>query len=112
MEYCMHLLRVESLFPPVLWSSCTHALLAFNTRCFGRLFLLIPDPWAGEPNVGFVTLTPVTEPLDIVIFQSVGHPLGWCRIAYIKKVSLLQFDVASSLSLGIGFFLSVSSLFS
>ena len=30
---CVHLLRMGSPFPPVLWSSCAQALLAFNARC-------------------------------------------------------------------------------
>ena len=30
---CVCLLRMGSPFPPVLWSSCTQAPLAFNTRC-------------------------------------------------------------------------------
>ena len=32
-KVCVHLLRMESLFPPVPWSSCTQAPLAFNARC-------------------------------------------------------------------------------
>ena len=31
----VHPPRVESLFPPVLWSSCIQALLAFKTNCSG-----------------------------------------------------------------------------
>ena len=33
MKAHVHLLRMGSLFPPVLWSSCTQAPLAFNARC-------------------------------------------------------------------------------
>lgn len=33
MRSCLHLLRVEFLFPPILWSSCTQALLAFKDKC-------------------------------------------------------------------------------
>ena len=32
-KVCVHLLRMGSLFPPVLWSSCAQAPLAFNARC-------------------------------------------------------------------------------
>ena len=30
---CVHLSRMGSSFPPVPWSSCTQAALAFNARC-------------------------------------------------------------------------------
>ena len=32
-KVCVHLLRMGSPFPPVPWSSCTQAPLAFNARC-------------------------------------------------------------------------------
>ena len=32
-KVCVRLLRMGSPFPPVLWSSCTQAPLAFNARC-------------------------------------------------------------------------------
>ena len=32
-KICVHLLRMGSPSPPVLWSSCTQAPLAFNARC-------------------------------------------------------------------------------
>ena len=33
LKVCVHLLRMGSLFPPVLWSSCAQAPLAFKARC-------------------------------------------------------------------------------
>ena len=36
-KVCVRLLRMGSPFPPVPWSSCTHAPLAFNARCSGAL---------------------------------------------------------------------------
>ena len=33
MKVCVHLLRMGSPFPPVPWSSCAQAPLAFNARC-------------------------------------------------------------------------------
>ena len=33
MKVCVRLLRMGSPFPPVPWSSCTQAPLAFNARC-------------------------------------------------------------------------------
>ena len=34
----VHLLRMGSPFPPVPWSSCAQAPLAFSARCFGGSF--------------------------------------------------------------------------
>ena len=62
MKPCVCPLRVESLFPSVLWSSCTQAPLASKVKCSG-LLLPMPDPQAGAINVGLRTLTPVGEPL-------------------------------------------------
>ena len=36
----VHLLRMGSPFPPVLWSSCTQAPLVFNARCSRGSFSL------------------------------------------------------------------------
>jgi len=45
-KVCVCLLRMGSLFPPVPWSSCTQAPLAFNARCSGAL-----SPCARSPHV-------------------------------------------------------------
>ena len=37
-KVCVRLLRMGSPFPPVLWSSCAQAPLAFNARCSGGSF--------------------------------------------------------------------------
>ena len=37
-KVCVHILRMGSLFPPVLWSSCVQAPLAFNAKCSGGSF--------------------------------------------------------------------------
>ena len=42
----VHLLRMGSPFPPVPWSSCAQAPLAFNARCSGVL-----SPCARSPHV-------------------------------------------------------------
>ena len=42
-KVCVRLLRMASPFPPVPWSSCAQAPLAFNTRCPGALSPS-PDP--------------------------------------------------------------------
>ena len=41
---CVRPPRVESLFLPVLWSSCTQDPLAFKAKCSGGFFLLMTDP--------------------------------------------------------------------
>jgi len=46
-KVCVRLLRMGSPFPPVPWSSCTQAPLAFNARCSGAL-----SPNARFPHVG------------------------------------------------------------
>ena len=40
----VHLLRMVSPFPPVLWSSCAQAPLAFNARCPGDSFFQYQIP--------------------------------------------------------------------
>ena len=47
-KVCVHLLRMGSPFPPVLWSSCTQAPLAFNARCSGGSFSQCQIPTRGS----------------------------------------------------------------
>ena len=47
MKVCMRLLRIGSLFPPVPWSSCTQAPLAFNARCSRGSFSQCQIPTRG-----------------------------------------------------------------
>ena len=62
MKVHVRLLRMGSPFPPVLWSSCAQAPLAFNARSPGAL-----SPSARSPCMGFDvwlrTLTHVGESL-------------------------------------------------
>ena len=58
----VHTLQEWHLFPPVLWSPSTQDPLAFRAKLLCGL-LLIPDPQAGESDVGLSVLTPVREPL-------------------------------------------------
>ena len=51
--------RMVSPFPPVPWSSCTQAPLAFNARCSGGSF----SPCQIPAHVGLRALTPVGESL-------------------------------------------------
>ena len=46
-KVCVSLLRMGPLFPPVLWSSCAQAPLAFNARCSRGSFSQCQIP-AGE----------------------------------------------------------------
>ena len=46
-EVCVRLLRMGSLFPPVPWSSCAQAPMAFNARCSRSSFSQCQIP-AGE----------------------------------------------------------------
>ena len=62
MKVCVHPLRMGSPFPPVLWSFCKQALLAFNARCYGGSFSQCQIP-TDEFVVGLRTLTPVGESL-------------------------------------------------
>ena len=65
--------RVESLFPPVLWSSCNQATVAFKDKCSGgssqcqtpRLGSLM---WGSEVSLLWENFC------DIIILQFVGHP--------------------------------------
>ena len=47
-KVCVHLLRMGSPFPPVLWSSCTQAPMAFNARCSRDSFSQCQIPTHGS----------------------------------------------------------------
>ena len=89
MKTCVHLSRMESLFPPVLWSSCTQTLLALNTKCCRGSSSQYQIPghgnliWGSELSLKWVSLC------DIATFQSVGLPSGGHGVAYIVKLPLL-----------------------
>ena len=67
---------MESLFPPVLWSSWTQALLAFKKMLWGFLLLML-DPQAGEPSVGLKMIILVGELLWYYYFPVCGLPTQW-----------------------------------
>ena len=87
MKPCVCPLGVESLFPPLPCSSCTHALLAFKAKCSGGFSSQCQTLRLGEPDVGLRTLTPVGEP-DIFSSLWVAHLAGM-GFDYIMKVSPL-----------------------
>lgn len=43
-KYCVHLPKVEPLFPSVLWSSCTQASLTFDAKYFEGSFSQCQTP--------------------------------------------------------------------
>ena len=51
-KVCVCLLRMGSLFPPVLQSFCTQAPLAFNARCSGGSFSQCQIPRHGDLTWG------------------------------------------------------------
>ena len=86
---CVHPPRVESLFPPVLWSSCTQALLAFKVKCSGG-----SSSWCQTLRMGSLTWGSELSLLwgnlcDIIIFQFVCHPPAGMGFDYITKAPLL-----------------------
>ena len=68
--------RVETLFPPVTWSSCAQALLAL-CQVIWRLLPSIPELQAGETDLGLGTLTPMGEPLWYSYFPFWGPLTQW-----------------------------------
>ena len=62
-KVCVHLLRMGSLFPPVLWSSCAQSPTGLQCQMLWGLFLPLPDTHTWEFDVGLRTLTPVCESL-------------------------------------------------
>ena len=51
-KVCVHLLRMGSPFPPVLWCSCTQVPLAFNARCSRGTFSQSQIPRHGDLTWG------------------------------------------------------------
>ena len=68
------------------------------------VLLPMPGPWAGQPDEGFRTLMPVGEPLGRLFSRLwVARPAGMGLLTSRKLLSYCL-DVASSLSLGEGYF--------
>ena len=73
---CVHSPRVEFLFPPVLWRSCTQPLLVFKARCSRG-----PSPQCQTPRVGSLIwgseLSLLWENFcDTIVIQFMGCPPG------------------------------------
>ena len=93
--------RVESLFLPVLWSSCTQVLLTFKSKCSWDS----SSQWqslAREPDIGIQTLTVVWEPLWYYYFPASGsstqHIWDWIMS---WKYPSYHFILASSFCLNV-----------
>ena len=77
---CLCPLRLESLFPLVLWKSYNQIPLAFKVRFPGdaQFFCRIPSlgslTWGSEPSQQWENF------FGIIILQFVGHPLSGYRI--------------------------------
>ena len=69
-----------------------------NQVLWGPIFPVL-DPWAGEPNVGLRTLTPVGKPLQYN-YSPVGHPVaGYGIWLYQESTSSSHLIVISSFCL-------------
>ena len=88
MKHCECPPTVESLFPPVLWSSCSQASLAFSTKCSRASSSRCQTPQLWEPDVGPQILL-WKSLYDIVISQPMGHLPSGYGLAYIMKAPLL-----------------------
>ena len=92
-KVCMGLLRMGSLFLPVLWSLCAQAPLAFNSRSPGM------RTWCGAHNSHSYRWVSVIQLLSSLW----GFPCGRYGVAYIAKLPFLPLDVVSSLSYAVGY---------
>ena len=112
MKPCVHPPRVESLFPPVVWSSCTQVPLAFKPKCSEGSSSQCQTPrlesltWGSDLSLLWENLC------DIIIFQLlVSHPVGMA-LDYIMNVPLLLSCCGFFFVFGCGIsFLVGSSLF-
>ena len=71
-----------------------------QTNVLGGLISPMLDPWAGEPNVGLRTLTPVGEPLQYNYSAVWGSPIWGRPPACLSVVSSLCFSCRSFLVCG------------
>ena len=98
---CAHPPKVESVFTPVLWSSCTQAWLTVNIKCSRGSSSQCQSPRLGNLMWG-LELSLLWESLcNIVIFQFVGYPPVGMGLLISWKLPSYYLDVASSLSLSL-----------
>ena len=81
--------RVESLFPPVLWSSCTQAPLAFKAKGSGGSSSQCQIPRLGSLMWDSKLSLLWGKLCDIIIFQFVGRlPSGYGVLLYRESAPL------------------------
>ena len=66
--------RVEFLFLPVLWSSCTQVLLTFKSKCSWDSSSQWQSLWLGSVIQGSKLSLLCENLCDIIIFQLLGYP--------------------------------------
>lgn len=59
--------RMDFLLPPVLWSPCNQALVAFKTKCFGGFFPCCQIPRLGSMMCGSEELSLLWEKFGCII---------------------------------------------
>ena len=103
MKTCVHLSRLESLFPLVPWSSCTQVPLSLNDKNSRGSSSQCQIPrhgsmmWVPELSLPWVSFH------NIFTFHFVDtHLLGMGLLVYHNRPSY-HLDVASSFSSGVGF---------
>ena len=86
---CVCPLRVEFIFTPVLWSSCTQALLAFKAKCSGGSFSWFQIPKLGNLMWGSELSLQQENLYNIIISNVWVAHLEGMRFDYITKAPLL-----------------------
>ena len=111
-KFCLCPLRLESLFPPILWKSCNQIPLNFKVRFPENPRFLVPfsDPQAGKPDVGFRTVRTVWELLWYYCSPVCGS-LTWriWDLIWLWLCSSYCLPAAPSLSLDMGCFYLMGS---
>ena len=105
-KFCLCPLRLESLFPPILWKSCNQIPLNFKVRFPENPRFLVPfsDPQAGKPDVGFRTFTTVGELLFNYCSLVCGSPTLWVWDLILPWLfPSYHLTATSSLSLDVGY---------
>ena len=83
---CVHPPRMASLFPQIYGGPALKPHWPFKSKMFWGFILLMPDPQAEKPSVGFRAHSCGRTCCDIIIVQFMCCPPGRYRI-YVMKVS-------------------------
>ena len=115
----VHPPRVESLFPPVLWSSCTQVPLAFKAKSSDAPPNARPSGWGAWCGAQYSHFCGKTSVIYLFSSLGVAHPVGigfdfitkvsfllsccgfffvfWCRISFLVGSKLLLLMVVQQL---------------